>query len=139
MSRSALVTAGLALALTAACASTGEQRSSSSTTIITEAEVSGSTASNAYDLVQNLRPRWLNTRGQQSLGTVSRATPSGPVAEMARTSIVIYVDGSRMGELEQLRSISTRDIAQIRRLSAGEATQRFGGDHPHGAILVTTR
>jgi hypothetical protein len=139
MSRSALVTAGLALALTTACASTGEQRSSSAAGIITEAEISGSTASNAYDLVQNLRPRWLNTRGQQSLGTVTRATPTGPVAAMERTTIAVYVDGARMGELDQLRSISARDIATIRRLSAGEATQRFGGDHPHGAILVSTK
>jgi hypothetical protein len=139
MSRAALVATGLALLVTTACASTGEPRSSTNSTIISEAEVSASAASNAYDLVQNLRPRWLSTRGQQTLGTVSRSSPTGPVAEMARTSLIVYVDGARMGTVDHLRSVSTRDIRTLERLNAGQATQRFGGDHPNGAILITTR
>lgn len=139
MSRAALVAVGFALLVTTACASTGEPRSSSNRSIITEAEVSASAASNAYDLVQSLRPRWLTTRGQQTLTTVQRQTADGDVEEMARTSLVVYLDGARMGNVDHLRNVSTRDIRSLERLSAGQATQRFGTDHPHGAILISTR
>jgi hypothetical protein len=138
MFRIASLPAGLALFLVAACASTGEQRSVMGASVITEDEITASSASNVYELVQSLRPRWLNLRGQGSLRTTSTTSPSGEVSG-AMTTIMVYVDGIRRGELRELESIPTRGVSTVRRLSAGEATTRFGPDHPHGAILVTTR
>jgi hypothetical protein len=125
----------------AACASTGEPRSGSSdTSVITEEEVANSHAANAYDLVQSLRPRWLNIRGQSSLGTTTRrGIDGGNVDVMVEQDIPIYLDGTRIGGVETLRNVSTRELARLERLNAGTATQRFGGGHPNGAILLSTR
>jgi hypothetical protein len=140
MFRRTALAAGLALGvLAAACASTGEPRSGVSATVITHDEIAASTTNNAYDLIRSLRPRWLHDRGQQTLGTTTRQTATGPVTEMTTTGIIVYVDGTRMGSAGTLREISTRDLRSAERLSAGEATRRFGGGHTHGAILLTTR
>jgi hypothetical protein len=141
MTRSVIFATGVVSALlVAACASTGEPRAGArDMNVITAEEIAASNATTAHDLIRNLRPRWLHDRGQQSLGTVQRQGIDGPVAEMATTGIVVYVDGSRMGAVAVLRDISARDLTSAQRLSAGEATQRFGGGHPHGAILLTTR
>jgi hypothetical protein len=140
MSRTAIVSAATILALSvAACASTGENGTRSSADTITEQEIAGSTATNAYQLIQNLRPRWLQDRGQQSLRTATRQGIDGPVEEMATASIIVYLDGLRLGSAPALRDVSVRDLASAERLSAAEATQRFGGGHPHGAILLTTK
>lgn len=110
-----------------ACASTGEQRSGTHPRLISEQEVEASLTANAYELIQNLRPRWLHDRGPISFGLGSES------------GIVVYVDGVRLGFVDMLREVSTRDVVSAERLSSGEATQRFGGGHPHGAILVSTR
>jgi hypothetical protein len=140
MTRRVLLTAAAAALLVTACASSGETRSGTrSTNMITAEEIAGSPATNAYELIQNLRPRWLHDRGQQTLGTVQRDGMDGPVAVMATTGIIVYLDGTRMGAVASLREVPTRDLRSAQRLNSGEATQRFGGGHPHGAILLTTR
>jgi hypothetical protein len=140
MNRMIVLTVAAAALTATACASTGEPRSGSGgTNVISAEEIAGTTATNAYELIQNLRPRWLHDRGQQTLGTVQREGMDGPVAVMATTGIVVYLDGTRMGAVSTLREIPTRDLRSARRLSSGEATQRFGGGHPHGAIILATR
>jgi hypothetical protein len=140
MTRIAVVPAAILVALSlAACASTGEGGTRSSADIITEQEIARATASNAYELIRNLRPRWLSTRGQGTLGTVERPGVDGPVTEMATTSIMVYLDGLRLGSVAALENVSTRDLTFAERLTVGEATRRFGGGHPHGAIVLTTK
>ncbi len=83
--------------------------------------------SNAYEAVQRLRPRWLQSRGAGSIGTLERDTPR------------VYVDGQLYGESESLRTIDIRDIQEMRYMSASDATTRYGTNHTAGAILVVTR
>jgi len=139
MRRLTVLTATLSLlVLTAACASTGTSRGDSS--VITAEEIAESPTRNAYDLVSSLRPRWLNVRGQQRLVTTpTDTTGNRPVSQMATTTIMVYLDGTRLGELDSLRSVNTSDVRSVRRLSAAEATQQFGSGHTHGAIVVSTR
>ena len=50
----------------------------------------------------------------------------------------VYVDGApRLGGLADLASIRSDAVAEVRYLSAIEATTRFGSGHMAGAILVT--
>jgi hypothetical protein len=137
MIRSVTLLIALGLGLTG-CATAGDGRSSRDTAVITAEEISATDATNAYDLVQRLRPRWLQTRGQQGLQTATGTTATGPVTGMQMTGVVVYLDGSPLGAVEALRQVSTRDLARLQRLSAADATQRFGTGHPHGAIIVTT-
>jgi hypothetical protein len=127
MSHRAVLTVAIALVLgTAACASSGE-RTASRGMFIAQDEIAASSAANAYELIQSLRPRWLSHRGPETFGMGGRAT------------IIIYVDGSRLGGLETLNQVSTRDLASAERLNSHDATRRWGMNHPRGAIVLTTK
>ncbi len=106
----------------AACAPAGEtrtaQRGPLTSDEIREAGLSGT----ALEAVQHLRPQWLRTR-------------SGG-------GIRVYVDGSRVSQnTSGLAGISVQQVGRIERMSASEATTRYGtvaGGHPEGAIIVTS-
>lgn len=92
---------------------------------ISTEEIRASSASNAYDLVRTLRPAWLRTRGYSSLVEMS----TGP-------EIKVYVEGVRQGNQEALRNISLHDVASLEFLDSNSATQRYGRDNTHGAIVI---
>ena len=108
--------------------------------LISQEEVSASSAQNAYDLVRNLRPQWLRLRGDHTIRTRTVTTPVGGEASVLETGeIIVYLDGVRYGKHEDLRGLPLGDIGTLRFLDASSATQRFGTGHSHGAILVTSR
>jgi hypothetical protein len=114
------------LVLTASCATMGAnpgQRGHSR--LITQEQIRANHATNAYELVQTLRPTWLQKRGAQSVYLSSE--------------IAVYHDEIRMGGPEALRSIPVSEIARVEYFDASSATQRWGTGHPHGAIRVVTR
>ena len=93
--------------------------------VLTSADIAASRFNNVYEMVEALRPQWLRPRGRTTFNQ--------------RESVKVYLDGSLLGEPEQLRGINTRTIAEIRWLDANEATLRWGLDHGHGAIVLSTR
>lgn len=96
--------------------------------VITEPElraVEGRTT--ALQLIERLHPNWLRGRGPIS--------PDG-----SEGAVAIFVNNQQLlGGPEQLRRYVVSELSEIRRLSAMEATQRFGAGLTSGAILVTTR
>jgi hypothetical protein len=88
-------------------------------------EINSSVATNAYDLIESLRPYWLRGRGPKS---VRNRMASNPMA---------YVDGLRLGNISSLVSLPVHNIVKIEYMNSGDATIRFGTDHPGGAILIT--
>ena len=73
-----------------------------------------------FSVIQQLRPRWLTSRG--------------------RGTIRVIVDGSpRMDGFRDLRSFRVSDVQEIEYLSASDATTRFGTGYESGAILIRTR
>ena len=92
---------------------------------ITRVEIDEAGPSNLYTLVQNLRPIWLRERGATSFTD--------------EIDVVVYLDGTRMGERESLRGIHSSNVETLQFYSARRATARFGVGHVNGAILVTTR
>jgi hypothetical protein len=94
---------------------------------ITAEEIQEGASRNAYELIRSLRPAWLETRGSHSLTN----TGAGQV--------VVYLDGTRMGNASILTQIQIADLALAQFLSPTEAGARYGLDHTGGAILITTR
>ena len=93
---------------------------------ITRDHLEGASYASAYQAVQSLRPRWLWHQGN---ATISNPAPLP----------LVYLDGVRSGDLEVLRLISADAVETISRLSASDATTRWGTGHLAGAIEVRTR
>lgn len=93
---------------------------------LTQAQLAATGGSNAYDAVARLRPRWLMARAPNTL------QPEG-------NPVLVYVDGQRMGGVEQLRAFPVESISQIVFVSASDATTRYGTGHASGVIEVTTK
>jgi hypothetical protein len=53
--------------------------------------------------------------------------------------IQVYVDGSRVGDINSLRQLRPEDVKEIRHLTAAEATQAYGTGNTMGAIVVTRK
>jgi hypothetical protein len=119
----------LLLALAGACGSPATEGAASAPRpnprVITTEQISAAPVSNAYELVQTLRPGWLRRRGAQSIHNEG--------------DIVVYYDQVRLGGPESLRSISVAGISRVEFIDAPTATQRWGTGHSHGVILVVTR
>jgi len=77
---------------------------------------------NLLKAIQRIRPRFLETR-------VPRRDQFA----------VVYVDGTPVGDVLQLRDIPVIDVVEVVFLGASDATTRFGTDHTGGALLVHTR
>lgn len=105
-----------------ACASggTGSGGPRRNPDVITRAEIEGTDALSALEVVQQLRPTFLRPPGQ-----------SDPV--------LVYVDGVRRGGLSELRSLPRETLEEIRYVNANDATLRWGTGHRSGAIEVRTR
>lgn len=104
------------------CASSGggsSRPAGASSTRIVMAELAELPDMDAFQAIERLRPRWLQSR--------------------AGDPVQLYVDGSRRGSAMDLRSMRTSDVEEMRYMSASDATTRYGTGHAGGAILVTTR
>jgi hypothetical protein len=114
------------ISLVAACAtSSGGAGSRSNTSVLTAEEIQAAGFNDAFSAVQSMRPQWLRVRGSGSMSS--------------REQVQVYLDGSRLGGTDQLRSIATSSINRIQYYDGLEASQRYGLGHGAGAIVVTTR
>lgn len=97
--------------------------------VLFEAEIQSSNipGSTVYDVIQRARPEYLRSRGPNSFRNASPPTA------------VVYLDGMKYGELEQLKSLRADNVFQIQYLSAPNATTRFGTGHTGGAILIISK
>jgi hypothetical protein len=116
-----------ALALGAACA-TGGERAGGSGAVLDAAEIqaAGPQIRTAYDAIEQLRPQFLRTRANPTVGG-SRLDP-----------VRVYVDGTPWGEPESLRSMRAEEVVRIRFIRPNDAQTRYGLNHGSGALEVTT-
>lgn len=89
---------GLALAL-GGCATTSGTMDGDRN-LITADELSTTTATSLYEVIDRLRPLWLVTGGRRSIAL--------------ETEIVVIIDGSYFGSHESLRGVSPQGVWQIR-------------------------
>ena len=117
----------------AACASSGGGASPrSNPDAITRAEVNASNATNAYELVNRLRPNWL------------RATATGTIGggSITRQAILVYLDRQRLESLDALKTVSV-DVVDSANWIDPSRVQTVMPDVPSGpiagAIVIRTR
>jgi hypothetical protein len=94
--------------------------------VISSTEIENSGTTTALAAVQRLRPNFLVIHGQ-----VNRRTGD--------QGIIVYANGTRIGDTSSLSTISAGDVKSIEYLNSNDATQRFGAGHTHGAIIVTRK
>jgi hypothetical protein len=87
---------------------------------ITPEQVRGGPQTNAFDLVQGLRPQWLRQRADGS-------------------SVMVYLDGRRFGEVHTLRDIAVPQIDSLDFIDPIDAMARYGMGHENGVISITSR
>ena len=137
-----LALAGLALAAAPLAAQTPKQDHNA----ITREEITEHPDfKNAFEVVRALRPQFLRaSRATNSMGAgraagmptgSTRDDPSG--GSIRSEGILVVIDGVRSGDVENLRTIPTDRILEIRHLSASEAYGVYGTDQA-GVIIVKT-
>jgi len=91
-----------------------------------------------YQAVRSLRPHFLNKpRGQRTMD-VQRGGPTGmQVGGSAPLQPVVYLNGTKLGELEMLKSVLAADTYEVRYLDPAKAENEYGADASGGAVLVT--
>jgi hypothetical protein len=109
----------------AGCATTGAG-SVGDPNALAQEDFARSDARNAYELIEHLRPRWLQQRFDRSL--------------RLPTSILVYQNNVRLGGLDVLRDISVQGIHSIRYVGSAEAGRLPGAGSAavDGAILIFT-
>lgn len=113
----------LVLAATGCVGSQGAQ--SENPDVITRAEIQAVGATDAYSLVQQLRPLWLQKRGPHSF--------------VNERGIIVYLDSMPHEGVGTLRYVDASEIHTLRYIGPGRATALYGTGHVHGAILVEMR
>lgn len=130
MHRLSLVALAATVLVGAGCAGTGErgEREYRDPNLLTHEQVRQVEASNAYEVVERLRSRWLRDYGTTQL--------PGAAGDFR---VQVYLDDVHMGGLDRLRDIGYREIRYIRYYPPQEASARWGFNHGAGAIMVSTR
>jgi hypothetical protein len=140
--------------------------------IITAEEIEQAKETNAFEVVQKLRPEFLRRMAQRPTlgaggtaagagGRTYGASPSGGAAAGGggggggesplpapdggysqpdpQPTAAVFVDGTEMGGLDELRQIPTNTIEEIRYLAGSDAGMRYGPRFPAGVIEVTLK
>ncbi|HTI06607.1 MAG TPA: carboxypeptidase-like regulatory domain-containing protein [Gemmatimonadales bacterium] len=101
-------------------------RSRRSNDVLDQDEFSGSSATDAYQLVQQYRPNWLASRGSTSFGNAGS------------DALQVYVNNINFGDVTHLHDVPASDVVTMRHLSGPDATTRYGLNHAGGVIEVQT-
>ncbi len=102
---------------------------------ITAEQIRASSAHNVLDLVQLLRPQWLNPRGNDIV-QINDST-AAPIPGADPTDVLrVYMDGELLGGPDQLADIPTPQVERVEYYDMRAATLRWGAGHSHGAINV---
>jgi len=117
------VLAGLTAACSVRAPSDGSVRTDRD--VLTQEQLREHHFASAYEAVQALRSTWLETRGTDSF--------------LAPSQVLVYLDDTRLGGVEALRTIELANVLYIRHLDGITASARWGLGHGQGVILVSTR
>lgn len=118
----------------AACASSptaNTKVSQASRDNVTSVEIEATSASSALDLVSKLRPHWLRQGGTASIG-------GGSIRGQVT---LVYLDGNRLGGINELRGISAGSVRSMQWIPASRAAvvlRDVGREAIAGVISVNT-
>lgn len=89
---------------------------------LTRAEMLQEHFTNVYDAVVALRSAWLTVRGTDSFTQPSQ--------------VWVYFDGTRLGGVDEMRSVIVSAVASVRHYNGADATMRWGVGHSAGVIQI---
>jgi len=124
------------IAVVAACSMAPAGGGSGSRDRLTQEELSGPTAGNVYEVVQELRPDWLTARGPTGFG---RPDASGIVPDTMMSLPNVYMSGSIVGSADFLKQLDVAAVQELIYHDAARAAARFGMNNPRGVIEVILR
>lgn len=110
--------------------------------LITREELvqSSQKSTDLYQAVRSLRSHFLQgPRGSRSLNV---ATPQvgqtqGSLLRPGETpKAVLYINGSRSGDIDMMKNIMTINVEEVRYLNPNAAAMQYGPGHEGGAVLV---
>ena len=142
--------------------------------MITSEEIEQAQETNAYEVVERLRPEFLRRMSQRNTigvggtatfaggqtsgaaggggaatgaGAASGAAAGGGAMEQPlgdnqpdpRTQGGVFVDGTEMGGIDELRQIPASTVEEMRYISASDVNVRYGPRFPNGVIEVTLK
>jgi len=110
----------------------GQRRPPRQRSVITQEEIREANVGNAFDAVQQLRPRFLQARELIALPRTPGSTASAPL-------VYVYVNDVEMGGVDYLKNIPAELVEEIRYLDSIEAGNRFGASDGRVAIAVTLK
>jgi hypothetical protein len=109
-----------------ACAPPSSIKPSRSADVITREEIAASHAYTAYDVINLLRPNFLQSHGQTTITGSDTGLPK------------VYLNHQLYGDLESLRTFQVSGIREIHYYNGSEASSRFGLGNVSGAIEIIT-
>jgi hypothetical protein len=117
-----------ALALGSACSQphSGSTAPRSSADVITSQDIRATSFTNVYDLIAQLRFRWLQARGTDTVN-------------LQPGNVMVRMDDSELGTVQALRTLSPVGITSISFVDPVSAGGRWGLGYAHGAIVISTR
>lgn len=89
-------------------------------------ELTRTSASNAYEALNIVRPFFLRTRGKTSILLPNAFGPA------------VYVNGTLLGGVEVLKTFLAVDVVMIRKVESWDAETKYGPGYPDGVLEVTT-
>jgi hypothetical protein len=119
--------AAMAIWLTACAAAGATGGSGRDRTRLTAEELAAHGSRSLYDVIRQVRPQWLASRGPTTLGAATDE------------EVVIYRDGAKLGGPSYLRDMTADLVASVQYLTGPEAASRYGLNHQQGAIVVTSK
>jgi hypothetical protein len=105
----------------------GQSRIRSRRDVLTTEEIDATHASNAYDVVQRLRPQWLHNRGGPY------ADPDGSV------EVRVFMNGQPIGGVAILKELSLMQVGTMRWVDPIRARGTYGPGNGRGVITITGR
>lgn len=97
-----------------------------------EIEKSNTVANTAYDVVETLRPRWLQPHELLKL-------PGTPTSSPQSTPVYVYVNDVNVGPVDYLKTIPAKNVQELRYLDQNETASRYGPTDGQVAIVVTLK
>lgn len=89
---------------------------------ITSEDLARSPRTDLLDYVRSERPMWMHQRGPQN----------------ATGGITVFLNGARLGGIDELATLPTAIVREVRHYRGSDAVLRFGPDHADGVIAVIT-
>jgi hypothetical protein len=128
MRRIALLLLSSALALGSACSQprSGTTAPRSSSDVITAQDIRATSFTNVYDVIAQLRFRWLQARGTDTVN-------------LQPGNVMVRLDDNELGTVQALRNLSPSGITSIHFVDPVSAGGRWGLGYAHGAIVISTR